>query len=372
MGGIHHMDVGAYENAHLIFKQNYARTSKRRANAMEETIRRIQQTSDLDQIRFSINTQQSSSQGTLPTQNPTLISTSRQGATLVRDGFSFNLQQFINATNDAAPIVQNIEGQPNPNLLHHLREFHNSNAIDLFLQLGDQASFAFIDLNRDELQRIESNSIPKYTRITVVKSAYVIGGFLPQYSNYNDTRNGLTYIPPSFKSKQRIFATKSFGSSKKPRFSFVTMQAPSTHHGDVWVGKVFALVRIKPSDQDDPIEFVFLQYMDIIPPENNIDETLGCISLQWSSAEEVDRSHPQYTISRMKKQPSNSIPGPWYGLVQCSNILNTLHILRKNFPVTPFFQETHWLRHKFYINRFYIDPTSKQVETDTNSDNENC
>ena len=370
MGGIHHMDVGAYENAHLIFKQNYARTSKRRANAMEETIRRIQQTTDLDQIKVSLNTQQSSSQGTLTTQNSPFLSAFRQGAKLVRDGFSFTLQQFINASNAAAPIVQNIEGQPSPHLLHHLREFHNSNAIDLFLQLGDQASFAFIDLTRDELQRIKSSAIPKYTRITIVKSAYVIGGFLPQYSNYNDTRNGLTYLHPSIKTKQRIFATKSFGSSKKPRFSFVTMQAPSTHHGDVWVGKVLALVRIKPSDQDDPIEFIFLQYMDIIPPENNIDETLGCISLQWSSAEEVDRSHPQYTISRMKKQPSNSIPGPWYGLVECSSILSTLHVLRKNFPVTPFFQETHWLRHKFYINRFYIDPTSKQVEPDSDSDNE--
>ena len=47
------------------------------------------------------------------------------------------------------------------------------------------------------------------------------------------------------------------------------------------------------------------------------------------------------------------VEGEWFGIVPLESICGTVHIVRSNLGIPPFFEGLPWPKHCFYINRFY-------------------
>ena len=338
-GALEHIDAGPYEHSHLLFKQSYRKTSRRRSTAMEETIRHME-------VSLATPTGHTPS-NTLG--NPRMISPT-DGAVLVRDGFTIALHDFASLLPDATLLVADIDGQPDPATLLPL---HNSSfpsgTIKLFQQLGDTAAQAFLTLAR---LRATAEGPPIHDMdisVTVVKSAYVMGGYVPDADDFDPHSGMLRPTNVSRHKQQRVFATSSFGPAKRSQYSFVVISGTADDYRTIWVGRVLALVRLQSPNLSQPVELAFVQYMTCFAPKTAVEKSLGCICLKWSTWD------PDNGSVDSNDTASHSAGGPWFDLIPASTISGTVHIVRSNFPVKPFTKQMHWSDHRFYLNRFYTN-----------------
>lgn len=154
-----------------------------------------------------------------------------------------------------------------------------------------------------------------------------------------------------------MFGTTSFGSSHRPRNSYVIIRAKLGADGNtIWFGKLLALVHIINylAPFSSP-QYALLQYMDRTKPLDTANDVLGCISLRWSTHDEKD--HICNSNTRVKIQPS-----PWYDLVPAASELGTIQVVRQNYAVKTFCKPVNWVYHRFYINRVYTDPLRERLE----------
>ena len=195
-GSIQHMDVGVYENSHLIFKSQYKRTFRRRSTAMQDTIARIEHSNKLNDLRNSLPDIFHSQESTSTSFTPRYLLPT--GATLVKDASSTTFQQFIHGTLECSPLLIDIKVQPHPFILHPLRESYSSSTLDLILQLGDQGPSTFINLLKEQLSSHGSSASSTSVNISIVKSAFVVGGYLPIMDDYDSSQNSLASAVPQW------------------------------------------------------------------------------------------------------------------------------------------------------------------------------
>ena len=91
-------------------------------------------------------------------------------------------------------------------------------------------------------------------------------------------------------------------------------------------------------------EVAFVKFMQVTKPLDEVEEIHGCINLRWSTDDEIDR-----TLSIMD---DDSIPSPWYGLVEVCNIISVVQVIRQHYSIKEFKTEEHWSKHRFSLNRF--------------------
>ena len=341
-GGLQHVEAGIYESAHQSFKRHHRRTSMRHSTALEETCKRMEQYNNLFILNNTITPPQSNAYSRTRSLSPEL------GAVLVRDGDNLSLLDYQNFLQALSQIPRSNTGELQPNSLHALKEFHSQHVFTLYQQLGDQGSYSFLNLITEFLTDNNSTCPFAQVQLTIVKSAFLVGGLLPTLENYNEDTEQVEYNPNYQRYIQRIFETNNFGPFNKSRFSFVTLESPEENI--VWFSKLHALLRIKPIDLNEPLECAFVRYMDTTKPINNIDRALGCICLRWSTDDNRDYTHNPLPLHAMQ---NTSLPGPFFGLIESSAIYSAVHIIRRNIPHPPFIPKTHWMFHRFGVNRFY-------------------
>ena len=113
--------------------------------------------------------------------------------------------------------------------------------------------------------------------------------------------------------------------------------------------------------------------MDCIFPQNHVEEALGCVSLQWSSDDNLDHTSTPIPLkeAQEKRKVLTTAPAPWFGIVEASVVMGTVRVVRQNFPATPLVEPLHWIYHRFYVNRFYIDHSKEFVTFDELENEEN-
>ena len=112
--------------------------------------------------------------------------------------------------------------------------------------------------------------------------------------------------------------------------------------------------------------------MEVTPPIDGVDSALDCVCLlQWETGEEVLRAstpHRQPASQNFTHNPTDLetpqrtkrnkvLASEWFGIVPFSTIEGSIHVLRSNFAVHSLSDELPWTDHRFYINRFYREPT---------------
>ena len=106
------------------------------------------------------------------------------------------------------------------------------------------------------------------------------------------------------------------------------------------------MVRLTNRNTSKNEEMLYVQYMQVTPPIDNVEKALNCVYLRWATDDEVD-----HTVST---QPVRTISvGEWFGMIPVGAVKGVVHVLRSNMAVHPFTKEKPWPTHRFYLNRFY-------------------
>lgn len=351
-GGMQYVHAGPYEASHTMFKEHYRKTSCRKSTAMEETMNRMDTESALRKAQKFL----SRHEGRDAYVRRRHELQSQRMPKMVRDGFSINITSFQNTLRDSAELLSQIEGQPSRNRVQPLYEKYGEKYTSLLCQLGDQAGAVFIRLVHEKVNSISPSSSSRNVTVTVVKSAFVYGGFTPTSHHCDDSHNKIWYERGHPIYYQRIIATSCFGPAKKPRYSFVLLSGDDGGDGNkdsLWIAKVLVLLRVSEVASQKSSELAFVQYMEYTPPKDNIDNVLGCVTLRWSTTDERD-----HTLSEEKRGMEGNEMAPWYGLVPITSVKGTIHVIRIDYHTKPFTPDIPWWKRRFYLNRFYTDHTA--------------
>lgn len=345
MGSLQAVDAGVYEHAHLIFKRQYQRTSKRRCTATSETIHRIEDRN----YRNGTHKRKGESEEKRRSHIYKHFSALKMGANLVRDGETTTIAEFILCCTAAEAL----SGTSVKAAKHQLQKQFSTASCNLFMQMDITALSMLKSMLERDLREVHRKSSHN-TKITVVRSAMVAGGFQPSLQDYDTTTNTLCHRQNHFRTRQRIFATHEFGPNKKPRYSFILLRGDNNGVPITWVGKLVALLRVKTDGNDElTTDYAYVQYMEVTRPLDYVDEVLNCVCLRWSTADEIDHTIP--CLSNMRNS-GNSSSSPWFGLVKANTVLGSVHVVRQKYEVKPFTKHIAWEEQRFYINRFYRDP----------------
>ena len=306
------LSAGPYEYYNTKIKKSYRKTSKRRATAMEETVKDLGET---------ISSQREPETG--PANNP--HSTINQE--LVKKGIQLTLRELQSyVTSDptrkrsyiASEIESAIPHSDIPVLIRSIRE-----------ELGD----------------LLEKTMDYDVQVVLVKSGYISSFPTPTLNDFCSKRNIIRYseVDQPQCSKKRVFATSSFGSSNTTKHSNIFMKAESENGDDIfWFAQTLLLFHIRCDRLDYHRQFAFVRFYDCVQPETVAEQKLGCICLRWDTADNV------------AIQSGNSISaGERYGVVPFESICGVAHVLRSNYAIPPFTKEIPWPHHRFQVNRFY-------------------
>lgn len=346
--GLQYVEAGTYESAHQSFKKHHRQTSMRHSTAFEETLKRMEYHKNLSRLN-GINHVYAPSSSRRKKVSPEL------GAVLVRDGYNLSLLEYKTFIDSVAAIAQTHTEESRTLALTRLKASHSRNVINLYQQLGDEASSSFLNLISEFLNENGSSCGFGHVQLTIVKSAYLVGGLKPTLEHYNEEIEQVEYNPSYQRQIQRIFATNNFGSAGKQRFSYVTLE--SSEENFVWFSKLIALLRVKPIDIPEPLQCALVRYMDTTNPTNNIDRALDSVCLRWSTDDGIDYTNNPIPLTSMENV---TIPAPFFGLVDASSIYSSVHVIRRNIPHPPFIPKTHWMFHRFAVNQFYHNREEKE------------
>ena len=161
-------------------------------------------------------------------------------------------------------------------------------------------SEAFRNLLYKEIRNINPSPNKHDVKINLVKSAYVKGGHIITLEHYDLETNYISCPKLENRWKQRIFATNSFGTQKKPMFSFIIVQGEDSNTQCVWVAKAVALLRISFGKEQSK-ECCLIQFMDATPPRDHLEITLECVCLRWSTNTDED-----FTMKTQKRSRTDN------------------------------------------------------------------
>ena len=188
--------------------------------------------------------------------------------------------------------------------------------------------------------------------IEILKSGIVKGG---QTCSIDDVDNKVSEIVSLKRitiTWQRYIACEKYGHCRFSRYSFVIVRGNVNDMEVYWVCQLRVLFRMKVNGCLK--EMAFVNSMQLTHKVDETEEIHGCINLRWSTDDEIDRTH-----SRMEE---HSTPSPWFGLVEVTNIVSVVQVIRQYYSVKDFKAKQHWSKHRFCVNRFANVGSNMSVE----------
>ena len=233
-------------------------------------------------------------------------------------------------------------------------------AKDLLTDIGETAS-RVLCLELEHLFKKEFVGSDDFAnlKLTRVTSAYVPGIATPNLEQYDEISNEIKVPADRLRKTQRVVSPRGFYGSSTNRQDSVILAAPSSNADGkitLWVGKVFGIFRTPSSSlrkrvdvQDQEVAFV--QYYEIVPPQDNIDQALHCIRIKWCCGDSDDAATLTTKMDSGVK---------WFNLLPISSIRGRVHVVRDEYGmngngVTKDMGLIPWQEQHFYINRFYFD-----------------
>lgn len=127
--------------------------------------------------------------------------------------------------------------------------------------------------------------------------------------------------------------TYSLGTSNMPRNYFVVITGTDSEGNKrPLVGRGLALVRVQTSN---PIFFcktyAFVRFKDVTKPIYGVDDSLGWVCLRWSTNDNLGRTGPPHD-----RATHAAIVSLWFELINGGAVMGTVHVLRQNYPTSPF------------------------------------
>lgn len=328
-GSLDVLDGGPYEYFNTVVKLHYRLTSKRKSSALEETVQRMSTNllaseTDRKEVKdlFYSVTKEGESDGI----------ESRQQY-LVRDGItiSFRHLKAVLETPDCS-TAETVR-----------REIQSA--------LPEVDNQVLIELIEKEVMSDMPGTIDCDIKVTVVKTGFIHSFRTPTILDFNTQKCKVIYKPNDNKKKtrKRIFATSSFGPSKKPMHSTIFMKGKYDENDEYefWFGKTLLLFRISCEEKTYSKEFALVKFFTCCRPTDNIDKILGCICLRWETEDGLDHSNSVF------KDKDTIRAGEQYGLIPFQSICGTCQVIRSNYGIHPYSEELPWTHHKFYVNRFH-------------------
>ena len=378
-GGLQLCDAGMYEYSHIIFKQSYARTSKRRNSAMDESIaivgRRVRDDSGSSSRKRAKHIE-------LDEEEQELLSIPRKKA--CKEDTACASWAHITVT------AVELEGTLNKAPSRILNQYpEDSSSVQISPEMWNYLRAIGIDAHRTLVQLVKeqltSNDVCEgmkaFVQISFSRSVYVSGIDTPTGTHVTKD-NEVLVAENDRRYLQRVFATDDFYNTGRPRFETIMVQAGYDTNGSVkmnkiWFAKALGFITIhhKPMVRPNSIvcmrhnkpdcgictkevdeQFVFVQYYDVIDgtgvPQDGVDEKLNCIRLKWD---------------RHGSEEDGKEVGKVFALCPLDSIRGRVHIVRSNalvellhdtVPYKKALEEhlqklTNWQGEMFYVNRFY-------------------
>lgn len=368
VGGVEYLHGGIYEESHKLFKEDNRLTSRRKASAMAETIKKQEERALLTKGHGSgRNTREGK-------RNATLAAAVKDDcARLVRSGIKTTLAELEavrSCVYETYVLGSSFNGIP-------------ADLGSLAQSLGDRGMLSFIRQLRDELTRDglslnEARTIP----LCLPASAYLPG--IPPPTLSDPVSGSSVYVPRvPYRIAQRVVAKAKFYGSTKPRQDGVMIASSENDarynlndYVPVWFAKAMCFVRILRGNDDVEFgttctahriphcdrcsqhqELCFVQYFEVVSEDalaiDGIDASLRCIRVRWH---------------RTPGERERLSCAPEFGLAPVESIRGLVHYVRADFAITLLCEsvqrklevksladneEDDWPSHLFYVNRFY-------------------
>lgn len=319
-GSLDYLNAGPYEYYNTVVKKHYRATSKRRSTALEETANRMSEENSVASVEHM--------KSSAVTGNSAKANSSQY---LVRDGMERSLRQLKG--------LQGMDGANNCSAL--CREIVSA--------LPPTEIPVLTRLIEDHLKHRNITVMDFGVHVTLVKSGYIEALQTPSLSSFDSDKCKVIFNSDgvSSKSRKRVFATYSFGPSKKQMNSTVFMRGDGDGDRDeFWFAKVILLMRITCEKSSYEDEVAMVRYFTCTQPTDEIDNILDCICLRWETEDGIDHSKKNVGHESMIEA------GEEYGLIPFQSICGTCELIRSNYAIHPFTTEIPWTHHKFYVNRF--------------------
>lgn len=236
-------------------------------------------------------------------------------------------------------------------------------ANEIVSDIGEDGMRVLIQLLKKKVNPcLHSRSI-----IRRVSSGFVAGGFSPNLTHFDASSRAVSLQPPSRFENQRIVAARDFAGSKGLRQDCVVIEAQSDNgHRRLWVARVLALFRIENAGgtyanaKSDEKSFAFLQYFDVVPPRDEIDNQLSCLCLKWAQALEYTTSPGNGNGVGTDGELSGTLPSKWFDLQPVEVIRGAVHVATTDYGLYGQ-QDGNWWDRFFYVNRFYYNSRSHEI-----------
>ena len=369
VGGIFFMDASSFEHSHVHFKEKYRETSKRRATAMTETVERLCEEEAIASWAVNMKNLNSFRRNHADTPQPNVrLSRMKRDAisidTLVlsRDGPTITMHDIHMCWRykrlERKKLAQTFT-QP------------TSHSLDMFHKLGEDGMRCF----ERELGRYiglqDMLVSPVHVHFTVLSSGYVPGLHAPGRSHLRIGPDSTAFVPSQSKRvMQRVVSCINFHGNGRVRQDVVMLRVGSQQvqgedceyiNGDaVWFGKILCLIRLPESiltthrtAQDVETELAFIQYFEIIPDVDVVDNVLDCVRLRWARNDAAE----------MYGTTDSKMNGKWFGLCTVSSILGRVDIVPADVPKRGGAPRL-WDAETFYVNKYFRHPESSCMEED--------
>ena len=315
-----YLDAGPYEHYNAVVKQFYRKTSRRHDTALEETVRRMDR----------VESTSTSVERTHIDLSSTRSGTEKQNTqNLVSRGLCVTLLEIRDALNNGFNVRV-------ATVLENLRNHMSDRDIPVLIRLVDELLF-------EEAISVHDSSV----QLKFVNSGYIDGYPVPTLEDYSEDMEivkfrGATQVSQQ---RQRVFASNSFGPSKKKLHSNIFLKGS----GDVsqfWFAKVLSLFHVSVPSKDFTRHMALVKYYQVTKPKDTIDRVLNCVCLRWETEDDIDHTIQDVPTSKTIEA------GERFGLISFQSICGVIHVVRANYAIHPFFKEIPWPYHRFYVNRF--------------------
>lgn len=164
---------------------------------------------------------------------------------------------------------------------------------------------------------------------------------------------------------QGLFPSPLFAPTKKPAYAVVMIKVVMETDGnelEVWFAQVLFLKHLRAHRDVEKTEVVLVQYMEVMPPLDEVDRILVRVSVRWFTFVEMD-----YTL--IKYFPTEYVPrvGERYNVYLLELLIGTAPLVRANRAEYRSIGKLLWSHHRFNINLFYkIAGAGKDEVEDSN------
>jgi len=126
-GGLLHNDAGPYEASHTALKEHYCRTSRRRSNAMDESLRSLQSENPVAIAQRYLSNHEIR-MARIDRRSP---DNSDRAPHMVRDGYPISLTILRRVLRDAEPLMEDVQGQQALHTVRPLLEKYGERYVSL-------------------------------------------------------------------------------------------------------------------------------------------------------------------------------------------------------------------------------------------------